>query len=145
MPPIMQVLIDAGSGPILAPCLSEVAVDDAADDAGLDAHPATVVEHLDILPETRDVHEDAVGDRLSREAAARGAKDERDPLRVAEPEQTADLLDGSRTHHGPWHETVDACVVGVCETIDGAGQDPPGFDRLWIARPVDRPRGHCMW
>ncbi len=46
MPPTVQALMEAGSGPILAPVGAQGGVHLGADDAGLDPHPRAAVQHL---------------------------------------------------------------------------------------------------
>ena len=128
IPPIVQALIEAGSGPILTPCSLRCRLTMAADRARLHANLAPAVLDGDVAPRLRDHDQQPVRHRLPGQAGAGGPEGQRDPVLPAETEQGADLVHRVGPHDGSRHESVDAGVAGVSDAVDVPREHPIGFE-----------------
>ena len=122
--------MDAGSGPIFAAVRKQYAIGAGADGSRLDANPAAVLKHLEIVKIALDLNQQTVGNGLPGEACAGGAKGHGECVAMAELEQRRDFLFAGRLHHRLGNEPVEAGIRGVSDEVNRAHQDAPLIDNL---------------
>jgi hypothetical protein len=128
MPPILQALIEAGSGPILRP-KGQPGVGLGADHAGLQADLLALAANLAAVPVIAEHDQHRVADGLARQAGAGGAEGDRHPLALGQLEQADHFVFGLDAHHQLGDQPVEAGVGaegqgrgGVVEAAFGGDQ-----------------------
>ena len=101
----------------------QVRVDHADGGARPDAHPLPAVEHLDAAEVPADVDQDGVGDRLPRQARARGPEGQRRAGAVAGGHHRGDLGLVGGAHDQVGHEQVVGGVVGQRMAVEHPARD----------------------
>src|SRR5260370_29292735 len=99
---------------------AQAGVDVAPEPPRLDPDLLPAVLHLQGAEVARHLDEQAVADRLAREAGAGGPEGHGDAPLLAEPEEPTHLVDVLRVDHGPGDEAGEAPVVGLCPPLPGA-------------------------
>ena len=99
------------------------AVDEASDDAGLEANVFCIIFDAVIPPVFGNIHEDAIRHGLTRETRPCRAEGHRDFVLLCEFEKGLDFADGVRLHHCLRHKPKIRCVVGIRNAVNESGVD----------------------
>ena len=99
-----------------------------ANDPGLDTDSFATHFHTRLAPVPRYLHEDAIGNGLTRQTGPRRAKCDRDAIFVAETEQCLNFFHAAGEHHGTRNQPVHAGVGSEGDAVNGASEDTGGID-----------------
>ncbi len=121
IPPISAAWMLAGSGPMRRPCGASAALTHAPTAPGWQATSAAAGVHADGAQVARDHDQDAIADRLPREAGAAGAEAHRGAVARRHQHGRAHVVGVARQHHHARHQPVDA---GVARPLQAFGEVP---------------------
>ena len=99
-----------------------------ADHSRLHPNLLAPIFNLDRSPVARDVHQQAVGDRLSRQARTGGAKRHRYALPLAECKQRSYLFQPLSLHHCLRDQTIETGIGSVRDEVDWTDKDATAVD-----------------
>ncbi len=85
--------------------------------------------HPQLAPVSRNLHQQAIGDRLPRQARSGSAEGHRDLHLLAEAEEGPNFLDTLRLHHSLGNQPVETGIGSEGNEVDGTDQNAIGGNR----------------
>ena len=124
-----------------------------ADDARLHANLPATLFHPQLAPVPRNLHQQAIGDRLPRQARPGSAEGHRDLHLLAEAEEGPNFLDTLCLHNSLGNQPVETGIRSEGDEVDGTNQNAIGgnragqrsLDLLWRdLRGRENSSGHAL-